>query len=75
MRVSKYEYTMQLLAAMASMNLAREKKISRTKAFFEFMKSETADMLFDERTDMWMNGPDYIADEFRREQKAKRRIE
>ena len=72
MRVSKYEYTMQLLAAMASMNLAKEKKISRTKAFFMFMKSETADMLFDERTDMWMNGPDYIADEYRREMKAKK---
>ncbi len=72
MRVSKYEYTMQLLAAMASMNIAKEKKISRTKAFFKFMKSETAEMLFDERTDMWMNGPDYIADEYRREMNAKK---
>ena len=73
MRVSKYEYTMQLLAAMASMNIAKEKKISKTKAFFKFMKSETAEMLFDERTDMWMNGPDYIADEYRREMKAKKK--
>ena len=70
--MSENEYTMELLAAMASMNLAKEKKISRTKAFFQFMKSETADMLFDEDTDMWMNGPDYIADEYRREMKAKK---
>ena len=71
MKVSKYEYTMQLLAAMASINIAREQKISRTKAFFRFMKSQTAAMLFDESTDMWMNGPDYIADEYRRERLAK----
>ena len=71
MKVSKYEYTMQLLAAMASINIAREQKISRTKAFFRFMKSQTAAMLFDESTDMWMNGPDYIADEYRRERFAK----
>lgn len=74
MSVSKYEYTMELLAAMAAMNIAREKKISRTKAFFRFMKSQTADMLFDERTDMWMNGPDYIADEYRREMAARKKI-
>lgn len=73
MRVSKYEYTMELLAAMAAMNIAREKKISRTQAFFRFMKSQTADMLFDERTDMWMNGPDYIADEYRREMAARKK--
>lgn len=72
MQVSKYEYTMQLLAAMASMNIARQQKISRTKAFFKFMKSKTADMLFDDSTDMWMNGPDYIADQYRLEMAARR---
>lgn len=67
MKESKYEYTMQLLAAMASENIAKEKKISKIKAFYKFMKSKTGKMLFDESTDMWMNGPDYIADEYRRE--------
>lgn len=71
--VSKYDYTMQLLAAMASINLARQQKISRTKAFFKFMNSKTGEMLFDESTDMWMNGPDYIADEYRREMLGKRK--
>lgn len=71
MKVSKFEYSMELLAMDAAMNLAKEMKISRPKAFFIFMKSETGDMLFDEDTDMWMNGPDYIADEYRREMKAK----
>ncbi len=71
MKISKYEYTMQLLAGMASINIARRQKISRTKAFFRFMKSKTAEMLFDEDTDMWMNGPDYIADEYLREKAAR----
>ena len=61
------EFAMELLAAMASANLAKQQKISKTKAFTRFMKSKTAEMLFDESTYMWMNGPDYIADEYRRE--------
>ena len=56
---------------MASANIAREKKISKTNAFLKFIKSQTGQMLFDESTDMWMNGPDYIADEYRREMAAK----
>ena len=56
-------------AAVASQIIARRQKISRTKAFTRFMKSKTAEMLFDESTYMWMNGPDYIADEYRREKK------
>lgn len=73
MTFSKYEYSMELLAAMASANIAREKKIAKTKAFFQFVKSQTGQMLFDESTDMWMNGPDYIADEYRREMAAKKK--
>ncbi len=65
------EYTIELLAAMASQNIARRQKISRIKAFMRFMKSKTAEMLFDESTYMWMNGPDYIADEYRREKKTR----
>ena len=51
-------------------NIAKSQKISKVKAFMRFMKSKTAEMLFDESTYMWMNGPDYIADEYRREKKA-----
>lgn len=37
------EFTMELLAAMASSTLAKKQKISRTKAFTRFMKSKTAE--------------------------------
>lgn len=39
----------------------------RCSAFDKFIKSETARMLFDEQTGMWLNGPDYLADEYKRE--------
>ena len=65
--MSENEYTMELLAAMASEIIAKRQKISKVKAFMRFMKSKTAEMLFDESTYMWMNGPDYIADEYNRE--------
>ena len=67
--MSENEYTMELLAAMASEIIAKRQKISKVKAFMRFMKSKTAEMLFDESTYMWMNGPDYIADEYRKEKK------
>lgn len=67
MKPSKYEYTMELLAAMASETIARRQKISKIRAFDKFMRSKTAEMLFDDSFDLWMNGPDYIADEYKRE--------
>ena len=70
----KCEYSMQLLAAMASINLARRQRISRNKAFSRFVKSQTGKMLFDKSTDLWLNGPDYIADEYRREMAARRKM-
>ncbi len=67
MVLSQYEYSMELLTAMVCKNIAKWKNISWVKAFDEFIKSSTAKMLFDEKTAFWCNGPDYIADEYRRE--------
>ena len=65
--MSQYDYTMLKLAKMVSEIIARRQKISKIEANVRFMKSETAKMLFNESTDMWHNGPDYIAEEYRRE--------
>lgn len=70
--MSEYDYTMLKLAAMASESIAREQKTSRLKAFLKLMKSKTGEMLFDSSTDLWMNGPDYIADEYKKEMDFKR---
>lgn len=67
MTLSKYEYSMELLAAGACKTIAKQKNITPLEAFDLFIKSQTAKMLFDERTVFWWNGPDYIADEYNRE--------
>ncbi len=72
MVTSEYEFGMELLAAMSASVIAREQKISKIHAFDNFMKSETAKMLFDQDSGMWLNGPDYIANEYRREMYFKR---
>jgi hypothetical protein len=72
MKPSKYEFGMELLAAMSASVIAKKQKISRIRAFDKFIKSETAKMLFDEESGMWLNGPDYIADEYKREMYFKR---
>ncbi len=72
MKQSKYEFGMELLAAMTASVIAKRQGISRIRAFDKFIKSETAQMLFDESTGLWLNGPDYLADEYKREMYYKR---
>ena len=67
MNVNKYEYTMELLAAMTASELAKRNNISKVQAFDKFIQSKTADMLFDDELKFWWNGPDYLADEYERE--------
>lgn len=64
---SKYEYTMELLAAMTAIEIAKRHNISKLQAFDKFIQSKTADMLFDVELNFWWNGPDYLADEYERE--------
>lgn len=72
MTTNKYEFGMELLAAMSASVIAKRQKISKIRAFDKFIKSETARMLFDQDSGMWLNGPDYIADEYKREMHFKR---
>lgn len=67
MNASKYEYTMELLAAMTASEIAKRQNLSKVQAFDKFIQSKTADMLFDESLVFWWNGPDYLADEYERE--------
>lgn len=71
-KTSKYEFSMILLATMASENIANRQKISKIKAFSRLIKSKSAELLFDESSGMWLNGSDYIADEYRRDKNRRR---
>ncbi|MBR5867156.1 MAG: hypothetical protein IKZ04_04515 [Spirochaetaceae bacterium] len=71
MKISKYEYTMELLAAMTASVIAKHHNISEIDAFDRFMQTETANMLFDDELTFWWNGPDYIANEYEQELASK----
>ena len=64
---SKYEYSMELLAAMTASEIAKRHNISKVQAFDKFIQSKTADMLFDDELNFWWNGPDYLTDEYEKE--------
>lgn len=70
MEFNKFEYTMELLAAMTATEIAKRHNISKVQAFDKFIQSKTADMLFDDELNFWWNGPDYLADEYEREMAA-----
>ena len=75
MKASKYEYTMQLLAAMTSEEIAKRKNISKIEAFDIFMQSETAEMLFNDECVLWWNGPVYLAEMYEKEISSKSSIQ
>ena len=58
------EYTMQLLATMVIADRAKKEGRSQEDVFREFRRSNTFADLFDPEIDFWMNGPDYISEEY-----------
>lgn len=53
--------TMDLLAAMAAAAIAADLDISNTQALTAFLSSRTAEMLYNDETKLWWNGPAAIA--------------
>lgn len=58
------EYAMQLLAAMVVEKRAEKENRPKEDVWSEFRKSTTFASLFDAGTGLWLNGPDYISDEY-----------
>ena len=53
--------TMDLLAAMAALEIAADLGISNTLAIAGLLSSQTGQMLYDEETKLWWDGPSAIA--------------
>ena len=64
MTESLREYTMELLTTMVVADRAEKDNRIPQEVFSEFRKSDTFAKLFDAETGLWMNGPDYISDEY-----------
>ena len=71
MKKEKMEYAMNLLTSMVIRQEAFDKNEDCIKIFKEFRRSCTYDCLFDPETGLWMNGPDYILDDYRMEKGRK----
>lgn len=65
------EHAMELLAAMMVADKAEKEKKSQEEVWREFRKSLTYRNLFEPETGLWMNGPDYISEEYDEELKRK----
>ena len=64
MKEAEKEYAMNLLTSMVVHDLAEREGRCFEDVFSEFRRSDTYARLYDPNTELWMNGPDYISDEY-----------
>ena len=58
-------FAMDLTAKMAVEQIAQETNQSQEKVLLDFMKSNTAKMLYDDATKRWWDGPSAVAEEYK----------
>ena len=59
-------FAMDLTAKMAVEQIAQETKQPQEEVLLDFMKSNTAKMLYDDSTKLWWDGPSATADEYKK---------
>ena len=57
-------FAMDLTAMMAVEQISEETKQPQEKVLLDFMKSNTAKMLYDDSTKLWWDGPSATAEEY-----------
>ena len=67
------EHAMQALMTMVVREKAKKEKRPVEDVLSAFRRSRTYAMLFDKNTGLWMNGPDYISEEYDLELERKAR--
>lgn len=65
-------FAMDLTAKMVVEQLAQETKLPQEELLLEFMKSNTAKMLYDDSTKLWWDGPSAVAEEFKSQRKEEK---
>ena len=64
MKASQREYVMGLLVSMMVHDRAGRESRPFVDVFSEFRRSRTYQNLMDPETGLWMNGPDYLSEEY-----------
>lgn len=67
MTKDKTLFAMDLTALMTVEQLARESDAPAEKVLIDFMKSNTAEMLYDDATKLWWDGPSAVAEEYKKQ--------
>ena len=65
-------FAMDLTAKMAVEQLAQETKLPQEELLLEFMKSNTAKMLYDDSTKLWWDDSSAVVEEFKSQKKGER---
>lgn len=60
-------FAMDLTAKMAVEQISQETKQPQEEVLLDFMKSNTAKMLYDDSTKLWWDGPSAVADEYKKQ--------
>ncbi len=58
-----------MLVTLIVEELSEDLKIEPDEAFSSFISSKTGELLYDEESKLWWNGPSYIADMYKDEMK------
>ncbi len=58
-----------MLVTLIVEELSEDLKIEPDEAFSSFILSKTGELLYDEESKLWWNGPSYIADMYKDEMK------
>lgn len=66
----KMDYTIDLLITMAVEEIAEVTGEKPQEVIKDFLKSKTGTALYDASTNLWCNGPSYIADMYLEEKKT-----
>lgn len=56
-----------MLVTLIVEELSEDLQIEPDEAFSRFVSSKTGELLYDEESSLWWNGPSYIADLFKNE--------
>ena len=64
MKTSTKEFIMESLVTMMVFDRARREVRDPVEILREFRKSRTYQNLYDSRTGLWENGPDYLSEEY-----------
>lgn len=67
MTIEKKNNAIDMLVALIVAEISEDFGIGADEAFSKFLMSKTGELLYDEDSKLWWNGPSYIADLYREE--------